>query len=258
VDLEKKRMRPMSARAGTPALVALALGVVLAAASPAGAAIVYNDFPDVTFSFFIPPNNFNEAAVYHLSPAVGQSYQFDFGFLNSNTEFPNVFAGSGHPQGLAFVARRDNSPYAARYGAGTVIGGATAPGSDVRVTYEAGDPETVDDWQLGGYFDQDDGPSTPSPSDWSGSATVRGYLGVRLRMSDDIGEYFGFAWLDMAYDDPSNTFTFYAFAYETSRGVGIAAGDTGSSGVPEPTTLALASLGAAAALARGRGRRAAG
>jgi hypothetical protein len=70
------------------------------------------------------------------------------------------------------------------------------------------------------------------------------------------GSYMGFktaqgnlGWLEVTWDSDSEVFEIYSGAYESVAGVPIAAGDTGTSAVPEPgqvaSSLLLLALGAA-------------
>jgi hypothetical protein len=89
---------------------------------------------------------------------------------------------------------------------------------------------------------------------WNGSGT--GYVGLAFRDALAPADNFGWLELDYVANGASTTLTVGGFAFEDQPGVAIAAGDTGSTAVPEPGTWAAAALLAGgAAFARWRKRR---
>ena len=89
---------------------------------------------------------------------------------------------------------------------------------------------------------------------WNSSGT--GYVGLVFRDALATADNFGWLELDYVANGASTTLTVGGFAFEDQPGVAIAAGDTGSTAVPEPGTWAAAALLAGgAAFARWRKRR---
>ncbi len=71
--------------------------------------------------------------------------------------------------------------------------------------------------------------------DWAYSPSPRGYMGFYI---DDVdGRHYG--WADITVGQARNEVTLHRFAYETTAGETILAGE-----IPEPTTMSLLALGA--------------
>ncbi len=96
-----------------------------------------------------------------------------------------------------------------------------------------------------GYMYTSDGSTVIG--DWSNTATTEAYVGVELALTGGTS----FGWLHFI-DNPVSTpqsLTLVDFAYQSTPGVGIAAG-----AVPEPSVCALSALGLAGLLASRRRR----
>ena len=113
----------------------------------------------------------------------------------------------------------------------------TAAGTDIGASYAATYPgETT------GYLYQNYGGT--SVGAWASSSVTDGYVGLELVN----GSADSYGWVQLIYDPTAATpsLTVVDYAYETSPNTDII------TGVPEPTTLALAGVGAAALLLRKR------
>ncbi|HVM47703.1 MAG TPA: hypothetical protein VMU04_06735 [Candidatus Acidoferrum sp.] len=107
-------------------------------------------------------------------------------------------------------------------------------------------PQTVTSTTGRGYMSEDGG-GDAVVGDWSTTATTDAYVGVELALAGGTS----FGWLHFI-DDPvsnPNTLTLVDYAYESSPGVGIMAGE-----VPEPSVVAVGALGVAALLVSRRRR----
>ena len=75
------------------------------------------------------------------------------------------------------------------------------------------------------------------------------HVGVRFKFPG-LEDDFQYGWVQLSVDPFDATTTVFGYAYETTRGVGIDAGQTET--IPEPTGLALLAVGAAGVLTRRR------
>ena len=198
---------------------AVAAGTI--AATESHAAIVY--FPATTFK-----------------TAVGGSGTFTLGNLNVTTGYNGTqtlpvinfmfSVGDTEKPALATtgnVAAVGTGGFAASLNAGTLISSASV--------FATGSP----------YLENGTNPG--SWSNFTGASTQ--YVGIRIGTT---GSY-NYGWIDLGYDDPTNTMTFKGLAFEDTMNAGIQAGAGGA--IPEPASAALLmSLGAAGLVAYRRRR----
>jgi len=122
----------------------------------------------------------------------------------------------------------------------------TAAGTMIDATYAAAyPPQMGTNSNTGRGYMYQSGDGSTIVGDWSNTATTDAYVGIELSLSG--GTRFG--WLHFV-DNPASspqTLTLKDWAYQSTAGVGIAAG-----AVPEPNVLGLSALGLAGLLASRR------
>lgn len=208
---------------------ALAGGAVLAAPLTSHADIMYSGLVNETVSLGTTPLN--------VDFGVNPGFTLAVSFYNPGAVGYNQ--GASVSGAMGFVDDSSGVPEALAFGSLISTANATGPGGEL-LNYGSFAPSAFTGFKGGNW-----------PQDHSNA-----YLGLEYTVSGQT--YTAWAQINVDVDGTfgNPTATLVDYAYETTPGVSITAGET-TSPVPEPSSLALLALGGPAALALLRRRRAA-